>query len=169
MPWLCSEVAARNAPHGGADFLGWRKTRQGATEIVYDDGVARRMIWRVATDQLFDPAVLAALPETATLDPAQADLPVFAELFSGGNLIWSIAGRALQRGICDAAQPTERDAALTENLALLVSCQAVNSQLTIAEQQYFALLVIQRAVKLQTGALALDQAGLVMQLGRADA
>lgn len=36
-----------HAPHGGADFLGWRK-RAGATEIVYDDGVARRMIWRVA-------------------------------------------------------------------------------------------------------------------------
>jgi hypothetical protein len=37
-----------HAPHGGADFLGWRKTRAGATEIVYDDGVARRMVWRVA-------------------------------------------------------------------------------------------------------------------------
>jgi hypothetical protein len=37
-----------HAPHGGADFLGWRKTRKGATEIVYDDGVARRMVWRVA-------------------------------------------------------------------------------------------------------------------------
>jgi hypothetical protein len=36
-----------HAPHGGADFLGWRKTRKGTTEIVYDDGVARRMIWRV--------------------------------------------------------------------------------------------------------------------------
>lgn len=36
-----------HAPHGGADFLGWRK-RAGATEIVYDDGVARRMVWRVA-------------------------------------------------------------------------------------------------------------------------
>ena len=31
---------------GGADFLGWRR-RGEATEIVYDDGVARRMIWRV--------------------------------------------------------------------------------------------------------------------------
>jgi hypothetical protein len=38
-----------HAPHGGADFLGWRKTRAGGTEIVYDDGVTRRMIWRVAT------------------------------------------------------------------------------------------------------------------------
>ena len=37
-----------HAPHGGADFLGWRK-RAGATEIVYDDGVTRRMIWRVAS------------------------------------------------------------------------------------------------------------------------
>jgi hypothetical protein len=36
-----------HAPHGGADFLGWRK-RRGETEIVYDDGVTRRMVWRVA-------------------------------------------------------------------------------------------------------------------------
>ena len=40
-----------HAPHGGADFLGWRKTRQGGTEIVYDDGVTRRMVWRVAGDE----------------------------------------------------------------------------------------------------------------------
>ena len=38
-----------HAPHGGADFLGLRKARGGVTEIVYDDGVARRMVWRVAT------------------------------------------------------------------------------------------------------------------------
>lgn len=38
-----------HAPHGGADFLGWRKARNGATEIVYDDGVTRRMVWRVAS------------------------------------------------------------------------------------------------------------------------
>jgi hypothetical protein len=41
--------ASFHAPHGGADFLGWRK-RAGETEIVYDDGVTRRMIWRVAGD-----------------------------------------------------------------------------------------------------------------------
>ncbi len=39
--------ASFHAPHGGADFLGMRKARSGATEIVYDDGVARRMVWRV--------------------------------------------------------------------------------------------------------------------------
>lgn len=38
--------ASFHAPHGGADFLGWRRTRSGATEIVYDDGVARRLVWR---------------------------------------------------------------------------------------------------------------------------
>ena len=37
-----------HAPHGGADFLGLRTDRKGGTEIVYDDGVARRMVWRVA-------------------------------------------------------------------------------------------------------------------------
>jgi hypothetical protein len=40
--------ATFHAAHGGADFLGWRKTRSGSTEIIYDDGVARRMVWRVS-------------------------------------------------------------------------------------------------------------------------
>lgn len=38
---------AFHAPHGGADFLGLRKSRSGSTEIIYDDGVARRIVWRV--------------------------------------------------------------------------------------------------------------------------
>ena len=41
--------ASFHAPHGGADFLGIRTNRLGATEIFYDDGVARRMVWRVAS------------------------------------------------------------------------------------------------------------------------
>lgn len=36
-----------HAPNGGAQFLGFRKTRAGHTEVVYDDGVSRRMIWRL--------------------------------------------------------------------------------------------------------------------------
>ena len=41
-----------HAPDGGADFLGLRTNHKGATEIVYDDGVTRRMVWRVdATGQ----------------------------------------------------------------------------------------------------------------------
>ncbi len=35
-----------HAPHGGADFLGWRR-RGDAVEVIYDDGVARHMVWRV--------------------------------------------------------------------------------------------------------------------------
>ena len=50
-----------HAPHGGADFLGWRKARSGATEIVYDDGVARRMIWRVATNDPSEARIAEAL------------------------------------------------------------------------------------------------------------
>jgi hypothetical protein len=55
-----------HAPHGGADFLGWRKTRQGATEIVYDDGVARRMIWRVATSDPSEARISDALRVAVT-------------------------------------------------------------------------------------------------------
>lgn len=36
-----------HSPSGGFDLLGLRKGRQGGVEIIYDDGVARRMVWRV--------------------------------------------------------------------------------------------------------------------------
>ena len=49
-----------HAPSGAADFLGWRK-RQGTTEIVYDDGVARRMIWRVSNPEMADAGLEDAL------------------------------------------------------------------------------------------------------------
>lgn len=39
--------AGFHAPHGGADFLGYRRTRTGRVEVVYDDGVSRRMVWAV--------------------------------------------------------------------------------------------------------------------------
>ncbi len=39
-----------HAPSGAGDFLGYRKGRHGGTEVVYDDGVSRRMIWRVTAD-----------------------------------------------------------------------------------------------------------------------
>lgn len=52
--------ASFHAPHGGADFLGWRK-RAGTTEIVYDDGVARRMVWRVAGGRMDEDRLSDAL------------------------------------------------------------------------------------------------------------
>ena len=39
--------ASFHAPHGGANFLGMRQGRSGGTEIVYDDGGAKRVVWRV--------------------------------------------------------------------------------------------------------------------------
>ena len=53
--------AGFHAPHGGADFLGLRTTRHGTTEIVYDDGVTRRMVWRVAADSVNEARISDAL------------------------------------------------------------------------------------------------------------
>jgi hypothetical protein len=50
-----------HAPNGHADFLGFRKTRQGSTEIVYDDGLSHRMVWRVAPDGDDDQRISDAL------------------------------------------------------------------------------------------------------------
>jgi hypothetical protein len=41
-----------HAPDGGAQFLGFRKARNGSTEVVFDDGVSRRMVWRVSNPQV---------------------------------------------------------------------------------------------------------------------
>ncbi|MCB2095916.1 MAG: hypothetical protein H6901_01645 [Rhodobacteraceae bacterium] len=35
---------------GGCDFLGLRTSPTGKIEIVYDDGVKRRMVWRVQSE-----------------------------------------------------------------------------------------------------------------------
>lgn len=47
-----------HAPMGRADFLGMRRSRLGDTEIVYDNGLTQRMVWKVAAscgeDQLSD-------------------------------------------------------------------------------------------------------------------
>jgi len=53
--------AAFHAPHGGADFLAMRKNRTGDTEIVYDDGVARRIIWRVDAPEVNEARLTDAL------------------------------------------------------------------------------------------------------------
>ena len=36
-----------HSARGASDFLGLRRGRRGDTEIVYDDGRTRRMVWRV--------------------------------------------------------------------------------------------------------------------------
>jgi hypothetical protein len=57
-------MATRLAFHsasGATDFLGLRRGRHGETEIVYDDGVTRRLIWRVATKDATEAALGDAL------------------------------------------------------------------------------------------------------------
>lgn len=44
-----AHIEAFHSSRGGCDFLGLRHGRSGSVEIVYDDGVARRMVWRVKT------------------------------------------------------------------------------------------------------------------------
>ena len=44
-----SHIEAFYSSRGAGHFLGLRKARTGGIEIVYDDGVARRMVWRVKT------------------------------------------------------------------------------------------------------------------------
>lgn len=44
-----AHIEAFHSSRGGGDFLGLRHGRSGGVEIVYDDGVARRMVWRVKT------------------------------------------------------------------------------------------------------------------------
>ncbi|MGV8986414.1 MAG: hypothetical protein ACOH2H_09040 [Cypionkella sp.] len=43
-----------------ADFLGWRVSRAGRTEIVYEDGAAHRQIWRL-TDARPDERLVEAM------------------------------------------------------------------------------------------------------------
>lgn len=50
-----------HAPGNGADFLGWRISRAGTTEIVYEDGAAHRMIWRVCSGSSDEVSLAEAL------------------------------------------------------------------------------------------------------------
>lgn len=60
----------------GFDYLGMRH-RHGAVEIVYDDGVARRMVWRVrapANEGLVSEALSRAAREIRVLPALLAEL-----------------------------------------------------------------------------------------------
>jgi hypothetical protein len=69
---------AFHAPFGGSVFLGLRKNRTGNTEIVYDDGVARRMVWRVTeaiTDEgRLSEALSRAVNQTRVIPALYAEL-----------------------------------------------------------------------------------------------
>jgi hypothetical protein len=72
-----TSLAAHHSPHGAGDFLGLRTTRSGGLEIVYDDGVARRMVWRVAgraDARVTSEALKAALDANRVVPALNAEL-----------------------------------------------------------------------------------------------
>jgi hypothetical protein len=66
-----------HAPGSGADFLGLRKSRAGSTEIVYDDGMKQRLIWRVSGisgDEIVSDALQAAMSAVRVLPSLYEEL-----------------------------------------------------------------------------------------------
>lgn len=62
---------------GGFDFLGYRRSATGAVEIVYDDGVRRRMVWRVngpARDGVLNDVLRRAAAQARVLPALYAEL-----------------------------------------------------------------------------------------------
>lgn len=62
---------------GGFDYLGLRKGKTGAVEIVYDDGVKRRMVWRVrsqAKESVLGDALRSAVNQPRVLQALYAEL-----------------------------------------------------------------------------------------------
>jgi hypothetical protein len=59
--------AGFHGPVGRTDFLGLRTSRQGSTEIVYDDGLTQRLIWRVAGE--FGELILSDVLKAAVRAP----------------------------------------------------------------------------------------------------
>lgn len=74
---------------GGFDMLGLRKGPSGVVEIIYDDGVRRRMVWRVrsqAKESVIAEALRRAVNQTRVL-PA-----LYSELKRRSIAIEAIAG-----------------------------------------------------------------------------
>ncbi|MGL4279252.1 MAG: hypothetical protein ACRCS0_02710 [Albidovulum sp.] len=62
---------------GGFDYLGLRKGKTGAVEIVYDDGVKRRLVWRVSTqakESVLGDALRNAVNQPRVLQALYAEL-----------------------------------------------------------------------------------------------
>ena len=62
---------------GGFDYLGLRKGKTGAVEIVYDDGVKRRLVWRVSTqakESVLGEALRTAVNQARVLQALYAEL-----------------------------------------------------------------------------------------------
>ena len=66
-----------HSSHGGFDYLGLRKGAAGHLEIIYDDGVSRRMTWRVRTpgaDRTLREVLRYAVDQTKVLPALYSEL-----------------------------------------------------------------------------------------------
>ncbi len=66
-----------HSPSGGFDYLGLRRSAIGGVEIVYDDGVRRRMVWRVngpAREGVLRDALRRAADQARVLPALYAEL-----------------------------------------------------------------------------------------------
>lgn len=71
-----ASISTYHSALGGADFLGLRATKHGM-EIVYDDGVKRRMVWRVASpvaEALIGEALRVAVGQVRVLPALYTEL-----------------------------------------------------------------------------------------------
>lgn len=71
-----ASVTSYHSALGGADFLGLRTTPRGM-EIVYDDGVARRLVWRVsssASEEKIGDALRVAVDQARVLPALYTEL-----------------------------------------------------------------------------------------------
>lgn len=75
---------------GAGDFLGLRHTPRGTTEIVYDDGVARRMVWRVQSNGANEQRLSDAL--RLAVDHVRVIPALYSELKKRSILIEMVAG-----------------------------------------------------------------------------
>lgn len=69
-----------HSPGAGADFLGWRVNRNGKTEVVYDDGRAKRLIWRAEFTGDAQERLDAALSSAVTVGHEKMIPTLFDEL-----------------------------------------------------------------------------------------
>ena len=66
-----------HSSRGGFDILGLRKAATGSIEIVYDDGVSRRLVWRVRTpaaDHTIGEVLRYAVDQTRSLPALYSEL-----------------------------------------------------------------------------------------------
>lgn len=68
---------AYHSSFGGFDYLGLRQGKTGGVEIVYDDGVKRRMVWRVrsqAKESVLGDALRRAVNQPRVLPALYAEM-----------------------------------------------------------------------------------------------